>query len=300
MCDILTELSNREAKATFWTDANCGGQQMELGVGNYPNLDSQLIKGNQITSTWVPPHLSVEIYSDKNFSGKKQTLTSGSNRIDLENPILYIGRNDVESIKVMEKFSWNKFTENCCLNKSSEVTSKECDLYWGHTDEDGNCDFIISKYCEQNPYSEFCSCINSKAGNLAPCVDDTCGATAYKTKSQKEIYMAGCPNQVICNQIVELGEETARNIIDDFNMYQNCQSDEIGKENVDTQDYQSTGDGITNNNNNKKNESNDEVILIIVILIIALAAYYYYYRGKQTQHLDQQVYYQIPPYPVWT
>lgn len=270
-CQNVTSLaSGQEPQATFWTGPDCGGTGMTLPVGVYTTLNGRRLTGPQINGVWCPPHLQIQLWLSEGCIGDPD-MTIGGNvtRVYLSSPDLGVGAGKIRSIKITQLASWSDFKLLCCRGDSS-VSSAECQRYWGPTSGTGDCDQLMSNWCSQNPWEPSCACLLSKTKDAAPCVDPACiNSAAYQNSNQKRILSQRCPDKIVCQQQIVLGNGAVDNVIK-ANMYQICG-------NVDPASANGTNQTATTNTTVDRTQStatqntgDQNLIILVLILIVAI------------------------------
>jgi hypothetical protein len=244
-CSSQTNIGIHESFPTFWSQTGCGGTSMTLESGVYNTLSNQKLRGNDIIGLWVPANYTIWAYTGENLTGSSAKYEGGSVYSDLNNPNIGVGSGQIRSLKITQEKGWNDFRESCCRADSLNYTSADCGLLWGPTNISGECDTVVQNYCNIHPWDTYCSCLQSNAKNVAPCVDNKCAAGAYTTSTMKDILNNGCPTNIVCNQQVILGNNVSDNVIK-TNMYQICgdnTTNSAGKANGQTLVPSSSGTG---------------------------------------------------------
>jgi hypothetical protein len=89
--------------------------------------------------------------------------------------------------------------KKACLNVGT--ISAEC-VQWARTNPSTDSDDIMIKFCEQQPNSEYCACINSKVKTFNPaCIDSACLRNGYQTRA---MLATACPSIVNCSIVADL------------------------------------------------------------------------------------------------
>lgn len=250
-CIEQTALGADESFVTIWSGDQCNGDAMMIPfdtslpgsqvlesdqIGNpttigFPDLTS--FRVSSITGVWSPPHFDTILYSQPKYQGASMYVRHGELRSNLNSPNYGVGAGQTKSIKIILLASWADTKFACCIGDSS-VSSKTCKTYWGPNqvfDEEyrpgmpypaSDCDDIMQKWCRQNAGDPICSCITSGIQDLAACHDNNCiNKSGYLTSAHRAIYNVGCPNNVVCQQFVTIGDQAINNTLK-ANMYQIC------------------------------------------------------------------------------
>jgi len=222
--------TNKEPKARFWNYPNYSQAMMELAPGNYPDFNWLPIKRNDVDSMWIPPNMQAYVYSYPHFAIRDRygLYDSGDYR-DLDNPFIHIGRNDIDSMKLMRKYDWNTFLYKCCTG-ANDVNSQMCKNYWGKSNS-GSCDAFMENWCKNHPKDDKCSCYGQKPNPNDPpeikylkanpaCYSYKCNTVGYKPIGVRQIK---CPDITICRQT--LGADGDSNIMSNNVIIQDCSAD---------------------------------------------------------------------------
>jgi len=284
MCDSRsTNITYQEPNAIFWSSPNCSGRQMELTAGEYPNLDNAPITNgirigiNDIDSMWIPPNMTATVYDSRNFGNQLGTYSAGLYS-DLNNPRLYAGRNQIDSIKITRKMPWIDHLTNCCTGKvSNGATPQSCGMFWGKGNDLGLCDDLMETYCKNPAHQNDakCSCYGVPVMKDDPldvrlikaqpkCWSEKCATYGYLPSNMVK---SPCPDVKICKQDIRL--PGSNNIVRENQYIQDCSD-----RNINSSSNPSSGSSSGSSSNSITNINNliswarDNKLWILVIIIV--------------------------------
>ena len=108
---------------------------------------------------------------------------------------------------------------SCCQGTASGG-SAVCDRYWGPTDVAGNCDSIMTTFCNNNPTDSSCQCITSSMP-VPECSDSRCtNSTAYKSSAMKSFQCNGF--YMTCNQYNNIVNSGTDSYVNKNTISQSC------------------------------------------------------------------------------
>lgn len=107
----------------------------------------------------------------------------------------------------------------CCMGNKEQISPTDCGKFWGPNNTNGACDQVMVNYCNLNPADPLCNCLTSTIP-FPQCNDKRCANTDAMKKSSM---FTECNDITInCQQIVEIGIDTANNIVDNVLQQLNC------------------------------------------------------------------------------
>lgn len=248
----------------------------------------------KVKSAYIPPNMALDWTSDISFARPLApkyskavlnygTLTPGTypnlyapggNGVDIQTlsdrnlvrPLSYTETLNGILVNVFRTFATRVtvpstiFKLKCC-RRDGDVNETVCGKYWGSGE---NCDSVMNEWCHANPTSPYCSCITSKS-RQPQCWDSACmlNSQAYRTTTQKVIEEKGCPNEILCNQTVNI--DSKYSVAADAEMTQKCQINNTG--NVKP----STTTPSTTENSDFFTQDFFVVVLIMLCILIAVA-----------------------------
>jgi hypothetical protein len=255
-CYQYTRISTTEPPVIFFSDNPCKGVIMRLPPGSY-NLKKGVhpIGPGGIDGMVVPPNMKVIAFDYPNFDTKHAMATydgsrpSGGLWYDLSKQNEGIGKNDIDSMRIIRTKFWEDFLMGCCNNTDGNPTL--CQQFWGSPggrssgcngfmskyctagrltpnspcrkwclDNPGMCDAAVQLFCASDPSDPLCACLTSPLAAPA-CFDKKCLSTGYRTQAMQD-QTRRCPSIIHCNQNVTLGQDAYNNIVNNLGMKQTC------------------------------------------------------------------------------
>ena len=237
-CGAKYIITKTEPKAQFWSKYGCAHTYMELNPGLYKDLDDKSYNGgyfpirrNGIDAIRVPPNMKVWASSKPNFetSGAGVVTFNPGLYSDLDNPYLGIGRNGIDSMRVIRTKPWDQHLVDCCkANTANNVSPESCGIYWGKGTS-GACDALIENHCKSNKDDEACGCYADAPGIDDPitqrlikanplCYSRSCNmGISYVPTPMRD---KQCPDITICKQDITV--DGAANQLYDNLLVQDC------------------------------------------------------------------------------
>jgi hypothetical protein len=135
-----------------------------------------------------------------------------------------------------------------CCQGNTDLGSNLCGPYWGPSNTGGQCDAIMTSYCNTSPNDPLCACLKSDLP-VPECTDKRCRLTdAMKLSDMLNNQCLG--NYMTCLQYFELSSDAINNLIQNNTISQQC-----------TQNNGSSSAGAA---------TNSTIIYIIIAVVVAV------------------------------